>query len=523
MGKQTLNNSNRKELINMSDRNRPRRPSRPTPDRIPPLHVNTFARLNGRPYVIAEYLNRESITSLDRSMIQSHVHVDPTDPMRTVVDISIDDIGRRASTGQPNLIGNTSQHRSLLREVRRSAIQMRNRLDVLRRGIVLRVHYRLENERTKDNIRSTMEELHIANRNMFMDINPRDLSDNALVANFTDSIVSQLGSFTHGTDRMMIRITHIDMFYVMLNREGPPSPGTRGILPHNHRPHEHDRLDHHRRHQSVINLTGPCNCDDMFAQDALIRPPSWMMVNRFYRFDNLGKDIILHFQEINDRRNRTTMIPCGRVFVNRSWVINPGARIIFKISVWKNDVVAVHNTQGVARALDVHDLGQPRRRSPIIPDLETVIRMLANQRTVDARQFAMIKRLQRQLDELLYDGSDNGNGNGNGTTPPGNGDGNGTDPGNGGDYDNGGYPYDPGNGNGDSGYGDNGDNGDYLDPYDPDYPGDYDDYDNGDYDNGDYGDPDDPIDPIDPNDPVDPGYGDPDDDYGDTSDLFSIL
>ena len=77
-------------------------------------HVNGFIDLNGVPYLLGEYLNKRTFQQVDRSVIKSEINVDLSEAMRAVIDINIDDIGKRASDGYPSIVGNNSKYNQLL-------------------------------------------------------------------------------------------------------------------------------------------------------------------------------------------------------------------------------------------------------------------------------------------------------------------------------------------------------------------------------------------------------------------------
>jgi len=80
-------------------------------------HVNAFVDMNGVPYLVAEYLDTNNFQQIDRSLIKSEVFVDQSEAMRAVVDISIDDIGKRASDGLPAIVGNNTKQKNLLKMI----------------------------------------------------------------------------------------------------------------------------------------------------------------------------------------------------------------------------------------------------------------------------------------------------------------------------------------------------------------------------------------------------------------------
>ena len=347
----------------------------------PPNHVNAFIDLNGVPYLLGEYLDRTQLRQIDRSIIRSDIHVNQAEKMRAVVNININDVGTR-SNGLPNIIGNKSKQKQFLRMVQKHARRMNHRLDVFKSGIIVRINYHLENQRTGQVIRSAQEDLRIKDRNFFVDINPRNVNDNGIIVNFTNSLVSTLNQFTHGTDRMIIRITQIQLLYEVLRRENPAFAGRqmpewgRDWIPTMDDIPDFSFSGFHGKHQSHqhIGVPGTCDCDEFITNAQ--HPPSWFLFNRFYRFDNMGKDIILHTQEIEDRNNRIALVPCGRVIVNRTFIIRPGHRIIWRINIWKNDLTIFNNTQNVARALGVQNIGHPGDKRKSSSQIDKLIELL---------------------------------------------------------------------------------------------------------------------------------------------------
>ncbi len=315
-------------------------------------HTNAFVDLNGIPYLVGEYLDRRSFRQIDRSLIKSDIFVDTRESMRAIIDVSIDDIGKRASDGYPNIRGNNTKQRALLNMAASMAEQLNHQFDVLRKGIVMRVNYQLENQRTGHVIRSMVEDLRIPERFYFVDINPRDIDDNAVIVNFSNSLVSTITEFTHGHDPMVFRITTIQMFYECLRRDPAIPRIQQAAGPYAVK----SELDYYNYHKDLQNrhVFGPNGCCyEGFGQEppSAIMPPTWTMFNRYYHFDQDGHDIVLHHQEIYEPSAMCVLVPCGIVHVNRAFMINPGHRIIFKFSVWKNDLTVVSDALALAQAI----------------------------------------------------------------------------------------------------------------------------------------------------------------------------
>lgn len=316
--------------------------------------TNLFVDLNGFQYLLGEYLDRQGLQMIDRSAVASEICVDASDSMRAVIYVNIDDIGK-LSSGYPNITGNNAKQRRLVDLISKNAYKLDGQLPVLKSGIVVRVNYQLENQRTRRVMRSMVEDLRIINRNYYVDINQRNPNDNAVIVNFSNSIVSTINEFTHGRDRMQIRITNIQLFYEAVTERQPIPRVKQSLTAHpydgmynNVRPGTPDEYYYHSMMQNTHFMGDPYDRPEEIQQ---LCPPHWAMFNQFYHFDQEGRSIVLHNQEIYDPMSKVTLIPCGKVNVNRTFIINPGHRLIFNFSIWKNDVTSVADTLSVAQAL----------------------------------------------------------------------------------------------------------------------------------------------------------------------------
>lgn len=324
----------------------------------PNTHAHVFVDLNGHPYLLAEYMDRHSLQQVDRSAIISGITIDTSDAMRAVIDISINDIGER-NDSTPNIVGNGTKTKWLLDIISRNANQLEGNLPVLKSGIIMRVNYQLEvqgrNRAPGRVIRSMVEDLRITDRKYFLDINRFNFNDNAVIVNFSNSMISTINEFTHGRERMVLRVTNVQMFYELVSDHQPVPRIKQSLVSHpfdrpsggNFKSGTNEEYYYQREMQNNHYIGDP----PFYTENELISPPSWAMFNQFYHFDQDGRRIILHQNEIYDPMGKTTLIPCGRANVNRTFLINPGHRLIFKFSVWKNDVTAVFDTLNVARAL----------------------------------------------------------------------------------------------------------------------------------------------------------------------------
>lgn len=374
-------------------------------------HTNGFVDMNGVPYLLAEYLDKEGFSQIDRSAIRSDIFVDTSDAMRAVIDISIDDIGRRCSDKYLNITGNNTKQKRLLDMIEKHKDYFAHQLPVLRKGIVVRINYRLEKAVNNQVIRSMHEDIRITDRNYFLDINPRDIEDNGIICNFDHTAVSTINEFTHGINRMILRVTSVELFYEYV-KNGHKGPHIKQTTAYQDYPNGmfYDQMDPYTYHQQFQHQQFIGEPDDYCCEkpEKLI-PPSWNSFNRFYHFDDQNRDIILHLQEIYDRNVPTALLPCGRCNINRSFMINPGHRLIFKLSIWKNDVTAVSNTRKIAKALDVpalyqHYHGQHHDHcNDDHEDLKDMIREILNEnREEDMKQNMLIQKLMDEIAELKY-------------------------------------------------------------------------------------------------------------------------
>lgn len=398
-----------------------------------PMHTNAFVMVNGIPYVLAEYLDRSTFQQIDRSFVKSEVHVDQHEAMRAVVEINVDDIGRKASDGSLNVEGNTSKHRRLVNTITQETQYPGQYIDTIRPGIVLRVNYQLENKSTGSVMRTMSEDLVIKHRGYFLDINCNDINDNAILSNFSDSMVSTITEFTHGQERMLLRINSVQMFYVVMGRNKSLFPKMQApinrAIPYPAPQFDGTRYQYHQQNQTMQDLqyNGYNPATDVVS-------PNWTMFNEYYHFDNGGRDLVIHQEEVNNPNAPTGMIPCNTVRINRTFLINPGHRIVFKFCIWKNDAVVVNDCSMIASAMQVPTYNKvPDWMNPnlnmqpvpgngeINPDHDTMIRLMHECMDNMNRQNYVINNLNTTIDYLKSiiesnsgnnsSGSNSGNGN----------------------------------------------------------------------------------------------------------------
>lgn len=381
------------------------------------LHTNTFLDLNGIPYLYAEYFDNRNLQPVDRTFIKSGIFIDQSESMRAIIDISIDDIGKRGSDGLPAIVGNKSKLKRLIGMISNIAEQFNHQLSVIRPGIIMRVNYQVEDQSNGQVIRTTSEDLRLNSKTFYLDVNPRDINDNAIIAHYNDTLVSTMSEFTSGNRKMVLRVTSIQMLYDCL-KSGPDSNITYTKPTLNYLDYQPEGIpgsgsSYYQFHEQLQSQHS-FGCDN---SDRCIIPPSWKNFNRFYHVDHDGKDFILHNQEIFNPNTKSILIPCGTINVNRSFVINPGHRIIFKFSVWKNDITVVHNTQSIAQALNAqvfnHDCFHNHHGCNHHPNEDKDMEIIRLRKMVDKligfvyELTGVIKDLKKQLEDKNPDKDDN--------------------------------------------------------------------------------------------------------------------
>ena len=313
-------------------------------------HTNAFVILNGIPYLVAEYMDIKSYQAVDTSMVRSEIQIDQSECMQTIVDISIDDIGRKASNGSLNVIGNVTKTKSLINILKNNK-PTDGILPVLKRGICVKINYQIENARTGQVLRTNVESFPIYDRSYFVAINGNNVNDNAIVVNFSNSAVSTVNQFTNGRDPLTFRITSINLYYDRV-KGNKYNTRVQSLITDPNMMMEFygsdaDMYKYHKEYQSQHIMSSQCS-----GQYFNGTPTSWQSTNRFYHFDLAKKDIVIHDEEVYNTRTTNLVVPAGTVRVDRAFMVNPGCRIVFKLSIWKNDLVIVDDCTDIAKVLN---------------------------------------------------------------------------------------------------------------------------------------------------------------------------
>ena len=314
-----------------------------------PHRTNGFIDLNGIPYLIGEYIDRTRFQMVDRGMIQDGIYIDAHEPMRAIVDVRIDDIGKKNPEGDPNAQSNTVKVNEFLEAVRNAALRGKMELPVLGNVLIAQVNYQLEKHGSGQVIRSMVEDIIIDHRSNFLDISNTDTESQVILSNFCNTAVSSINKFTVAQNTMQLRITNIKFYYVLLqpNELVPP---TRKLYPTSYEDAYCGPFDTLYQYHEAAQSQHYLGTDGDLSNQCVV-PPDWCFFNYLYHFEDDGKHIELHTQQIHDPRINKIKIPCGSVTVNRCFLVNPGERIIFKFSVWKNDMCIMSDTSPVAKLL----------------------------------------------------------------------------------------------------------------------------------------------------------------------------
>ena len=374
----------------------------------PNAHTNKFIVLHGVPYLVGEYVDRTKFTQLDPALVGEGIIIDQTEPMRTIIDVQISDIERRNSDGRLSTIGNSSKLSNMIDIIKHYWDRPENRLRVLRNGLVVRIFYQLENARTGLVLRSMTESFRIEDANYFVYVNPENISDNSLIVNFSDSKLTNVSQFTYGRDPMMLRITGIQLFYEVAEIN-PLTPRVEKMVakdPYRSVSYYGPDADAFYYHQEMQNVHHLENWN-WRADRCQVPPDTWTAFNRFYHFDEEAQYFQIHFDEVYSKRCKVIPLACGKINLNKVFIVNPGTRLVFKFCIWKNDAIITSKCAAIADALRIpqntigyidykdHDPRVPQSdtSSTIIPSYTYEPRPIPQSTPIDYAQNAVINQL----------------------------------------------------------------------------------------------------------------------------------
>jgi len=379
-------------------------------------HINALVNINGIPYLLGEYLDHNSWQQLNEYDVTNDIVVDTSEPMRAIIDVSLRDIPTNQD-GTLYLVGNSTLQSVLLKKINRFYNEYCGKLDTIRSYLKIKVNYQLEDARTGHIIRTTMEEFRLNQRNLFVKINTNNTNNNPILSNYSNTIVSNITQFTHGRERMLLRITNIQLCYECIkpNILSPRVNSMRNYVnPVEFNPYtnnDYEMYEYHRRMQN----------SQLFPENGLNRqgpditpftPPRWSMNSMFYHFENNYHNLVLHENEIYDKKLRVVEVPCGVINVNRSFYINPGHQLIFKFSIWKNDLTVFNDPYMIAHSLhicnteyncDNHYHEHDHHDSYHHDDKNNLLyKMLKDRKDMDSKQNDAINKLNNMIVNSIY-------------------------------------------------------------------------------------------------------------------------
>lgn len=407
----------------------------------PPLYQvsNCFVNADGWPYLSGEYINRDMLQSIDRSLIQNQLVIDNNNPYHSVVDIVVDNVGECP-------VGNQTQYEKLLQAIAQNVHRLAGQLDVVRRNLKAKVYYQVESERSGRLLKNAHITVNLDQKDHYLNINTDNIQDSAIISNSYGNSMATIATRVTGSDRMVVRLTSLQLFYVRPDRPVMnPYDDSRRMAPHMDPCHFHNHpegcnadLAYAKVHQPKYSF-GPgeacCPPSDFI--------PNWKYYTKYYHYENNAEMMVLHENDIYDPYVTAYEIPCGRISLNRAFIVNTSMKMLVKVSLWKNDVVMVDNTKRIADILGVVPGDRPLppcdipvcpgpghhgpHHPPYAPNIQEqlmgIYGELAHQREINKQQCQSICDLKNEIKELHKPAEtpdpDPGNGDGTDTpTPP---------------------------------------------------------------------------------------------------------
>lgn len=340
--------------------------------------VNAFVLVGSKPFLLGYYLNNYQYNNLDTSLLSNGISIDTSVDGQALITINIDQT-KKAGDGTPILTGNAEKREELEQAVmsRREFIA-HNRFPVIKKGLVVRINYRLENQRTGVPIKSVTEDFKIYDSGFNYFAEGVNAADPALVVNFSDSVIASVNQFTHGVDPVVLRVNTVHLYYEGI-MPGIPKPKT-------------------PRNVSLMTFGYPVlqpPCD--FKDNKHLEDPRFKSINNLYRFGSDNSDIFLNQSEI-DLAKRVELIECGAFYINKAFVVSPVQRILFKVSVWKDDMIVVSDTYRIANILGIYAFDTFNKAQSSFAN--SVVQGFADQRIDDCYRDQLIESLQAQINEL---------------------------------------------------------------------------------------------------------------------------
>jgi len=355
--------------------------------------ANLFLNLNGIPYVGGEYIENVKFQTIDWSTIHNQLMIDNTGTQASVVDIVLDNAG-------DSPIGNREAYRKLLDSVARHA--KGGFIDVVRPTLVAVLDYQIESEKTGQLLKKAKVDIPLNHRGYYVNVSSGELGDNTFIVNSTDSITRTITERPYGNDRVIVRLTGINLHYVGLLRPAmDPGKGPKGSEDYpTFRPDDNARYPHMDWHESAqpkhsfepIPYTYNWSKDPH--HDQLRVPPNWWACNRYYHFEDRGSNLVLHLGDIKSLV-ATYRIPVGKVAFNRVFSVGQGYKVLFRVSVWSNDAVIITNTAKIAQLM-----GLPGSHPEHQPESDILRMIFSAIKRIDRKNASLDHKIQLLVDRV---------------------------------------------------------------------------------------------------------------------------
>lgn len=341
--------------------------------------INAFIDVKGVPYLCGYYLNNVAFQNLSATQVESSISVDNTIEGRTLVDIKIDDLDHD-DNGLILPTGNFEKREQLEQMIMnyRDYIGL-NSFEVVKNGLVVQINYRIEDRVSGRTIKVSTDSYTIYNSGFYSYIGDTNIADPAVVLKYCDSAVAAINQFSYGIQDLVLRINSIHLYYACV-------PSIRKHRPVHYPPH----------YAYGYPVPSPTISRD---------PRYGCRLNEYrndlYRFGNNNKDIFINKDEVENEREDIRLIPCGAKYINRAFAIAPMQRILFKFTVWKNDLTIVPDTYRIANILGIYSFDSFDRNSNHFAN--SVLTELEEQRLSNRERDELIRSLYQQIHDLRGD------------------------------------------------------------------------------------------------------------------------
>ena len=338
--------------------------------------VNAFIDIKGVPYLCGYYLNNISFQTLSATQVQNEISIDNTIEGRTLVNIELDQLDHD-DQGLILPTGNVEKREQLEQMIMnyRDYIGL-NSFEVLKNGLVVQINYRIEDQVTGRVVKVMTDSYTIYNAGFYSFVGDTNIADPAVIIKFSDSAVAAINQFSYGIQNLVLRINSIHLYYASV-------PSVRKRRPLYYPPH----------YAYGYPVPSPA-----YSRDPRLGCKVNEYRNDLYRFGNNNKDIFVNLTEIENEHDDIRLVPCGARFINKAFAIAPMQRVLFKFTVWKNDLTIVPDTYRIANILGIYSFDSFDRNSTHFAN--SVLNELEQQRLNDFDRDEKIKMLYEEINQL---------------------------------------------------------------------------------------------------------------------------